>query len=108
MRISRISGAMDCYFISARGGLFWWFAVWNGRATGKRVIAKGRLPVPGNYELSAVQELGSIQSSPGKIGAIEHRFKEVRTVQMRTRQIRPAQVRAPEMGTSKVGPRQIE
>jgi hypothetical protein len=35
------------------------------------------LPVPGDYELSAVQELGSIQKSPGKIGAIEHRLEEV-------------------------------
>jgi hypothetical protein len=33
------------------------------------------LPVPGYYELTAVQELGSIQKSPGKIGAIEHRFE---------------------------------
>jgi hypothetical protein len=55
------------------------------------------LPVSGNYELSAVQELSSIQKSPGKIGAIEHRFEKVRGVQMRTRQIRPTQVRAPEI-----------
>jgi hypothetical protein len=27
--------------------------------------------------MSAVQELGSIQKSPGKIGAIEHRLEEV-------------------------------
>jgi hypothetical protein len=35
------------------------------------------LPVPSDNELSAVQELGSIQKSPGKIGAIEHRLEEV-------------------------------
>jgi len=87
------------------GNLLRGHSVWNSRATGKLVIAKGRLPVPGNYELSAVQELGSIQKSPGKIGAIEHRLKEVCAVQMRTRQIRPAQVRAPEIGTPKIGPR---
>ena len=79
--------------------------VWNSRATGKRVIAEGRLPVSGNYELSAVQELGSIQKSPGKISAIEYRFEEVSALKMRTRQIRLAQIRAPEIGTSKVGPR---
>jgi hypothetical protein len=62
------------------------------------------LPVPGDNELSAVQELGSIQKSPGKISVIEHRLEEVRAVQMSTRQVRPAQVRAPEIGTSKVGP----
>jgi hypothetical protein len=78
---------------------------WNSRATGKCVIAKGRLPVPGNYELSAVQELGSIQKSPGKIGAIEHRLEEVGGLQMRNRQVRSAQVRTPEISTPKIGPR---
>jgi hypothetical protein len=34
------------------------------------------LPIPGDDELSAVQELGTIQKSPGKIGAIKHRFEE--------------------------------
>jgi hypothetical protein len=38
------------------------------------------LPIPGDNELSAVQELGSIQKSPGKIGVIEHRLEKVRTV----------------------------
>jgi hypothetical protein len=38
------------------------------------------LPVLGDYELSAVQELGAIQKSPGKIGVIEHRLEKVRTV----------------------------
>jgi len=42
------------------------------------------LPVPGYYQLTAVQELGSIQKSPGKIGAIEHRLEEVRAVQLGT------------------------
>jgi hypothetical protein len=42
------------------------------------------LPVPAGNELTAVQELGSIQKSPGKIGAIEHRLEEIGTVQMRT------------------------
>ena len=51
---------------------------------------------PDDCELSAVQELGSVQKSPGKNSAIKHRLEEVRAVQMRTRQIRPAQGRAPE------------
>jgi len=63
------------------------------------------LPVPGDYELTAVQELSFIQKSPGKISAIEYRFEEVSALQMRTRQIRRAQVRPPEIGTPKIGPR---
>jgi hypothetical protein len=63
------------------------------------------LPVPGDNELSAVQELDSIQKGPGKISAIEYRFEDVGAVEMRTRQIRRAQVRPPEIGTSKIGPR---
>jgi hypothetical protein len=63
------------------------------------------LPVPGDDKLSAVQELGSIQDSPRKIGAIEHLLEEVRALQVGTAQIHPAQVRAPEIGTSKIGPR---
>jgi hypothetical protein len=42
------------------------------------------LPVSGDHELRAIQELGSIQKSPGKIGVIEHRLEEVRAVQMGT------------------------
>jgi len=63
------------------------------------------LPILGDYELSAVQELGAIQKSPGKISAIEYRFEDVGAVETRTRQICPAQVRAPEIGTPKIGPR---
>jgi hypothetical protein len=60
------------------------------------------LPVPGGNELSAVQELGCIQESPGKISAIKDRFEEVRAVQMHTRQIRPAQIRPSEIGTAPI------
>jgi hypothetical protein len=66
------------------------------------------LPVLGDYELSAVQELGAIQKSPGKIGAIEYRFEDVGAVQMRSRQIRPAQIRASEVGTPKIGSGKVE
>jgi hypothetical protein len=41
------------------------------------------LPVPGDNELSAVQELDSIQKRPGKISAIEYRFEDVGAVQIR-------------------------
>jgi hypothetical protein len=49
--------------------------------------------------------LGSIQKSPGKIGAIEYRLEEVGAVEMRTRQICPTQFPSPEIGTPKIGPR---
>src|SRR5260370_28438627 len=55
------------------GNLFRRHSVRNRGATGKRVM-----PVLGDYELSAVQELGSIQKSPGKSRAIEYRFEEPR------------------------------
>jgi hypothetical protein len=66
------------------------------------------LPIPGDNELSAVQELDSIQKGPGKISAIEYRFEDVGAVETRTRQIRPAQIRAPEIGTPKIGLRKVE
>jgi len=91
--------------VGSVGNLLRGHSVWNSRATGKRVIAEGCLPVSGDHELRAIQELGSIQKSPGKIGAIERRLEEVRAVYMGTRQIRPAQVRTSEIGTSKIGPR---
>jgi hypothetical protein len=52
--------------------------------------------------------LDSIQKGPGKISAIEYRFKDVGAVETRTRQIRPAQIRAPEIGTPKIGLRKVE
>jgi hypothetical protein len=63
------------------------------------------LPVPGDNELSAVEELGSVQEGPSKIGAIEHRLEEIRALQVRTRQVCPAQVRPPEIGIPKIGAR---
>ena len=46
------------------------------------------MPVPGGYELSAVQELGLIQKSSDEIGTIKYRLEQVRPLQMRTRQVR--------------------
>jgi hypothetical protein len=40
------------------------------------------LPVPSNYQLRTIQKLRSIQVRPGKIGAIEYRFEEIRTLQV--------------------------
>ena len=57
-------------------------SVWNSRATGKRVIAEGCLPVSGDHELGTIEKLGSIHESPGKIGAIEYSFEEVRAFEM--------------------------
>jgi hypothetical protein len=42
------------------------------------------LPVPGGDKLATIQELSSIQKSPGKIGAIEYSFEEVRALEMGT------------------------
>ena len=52
------------------------------RTAAKPLIAEGRLPVPSNYQLRTIQKLRSIQVSPGKIGAIEYRFEEIRTLQV--------------------------
>jgi hypothetical protein len=49
--------------------------------------------------------LGSIQKSPGEIGAIEYHADLTRALQARTRQICPAQVRPPEIGIPKIGAR---
>ena len=57
-------------------------AVRNGRAAGKRVVAECRLPVPGNSQLGAIQELGSLQEGSGEVGAIEHCFEKVRPFQI--------------------------
>ena len=54
----------------------------DSRAAAERLIAEGRLPVPSNYQLRTIQKLRSIQIRPGKIGAIEYRFEEIRTLQM--------------------------
>jgi hypothetical protein len=46
------------------------------------------LPVPGDYELGTIKKLSSSQECPGKIGAIEHRFEEVRAIQLGIGQVR--------------------
>ena len=63
----------------------WLLSIWNGGAAGERLIAKSGLPVSGDDDLGAIQELGAEQESPGKIGAVEHRFEEVCPLQAGTR-----------------------
>lgn len=58
-------------------GLCRWLSVWNGGATGKCVVAKSRLPVPGDDQLGGIQELGPIQERSGEVRAIEHRLKQI-------------------------------
>ena len=84
------------------GGLSRWFCLRNSRAARKRVIAERRLPVTGDDQLRAIQELNFIQEGSGEIGAIEHRLKKVCAFQAGTRQVRPAQVRSPEIGIPKI------
>jgi hypothetical protein len=62
--------------------------MWNRGAAAERLIAEGRLPVPGSDELGTIKKLSSGQEGPGKIGAIEHRFEEVRAIQVGTGQVR--------------------
>jgi hypothetical protein len=71
-------------YLASVGNLFRRHSVRNRGAAGKRVIAEGRLPVPGDDELGAIEELGSSQEGFGKIGAIEHRFEEVRALEVGT------------------------
>src|SRR5712691_3165005 len=80
----------------------------NGCAAVQRVVTEGRLPVPGDEQLGTIQELGAEQESPGKIGAVEHRFEEVCPLQAGPRQIRICALCSPKVGASKVRPRKIK
>src|SRR5713226_5063940 len=80
----------------------------NIRTAAKRGIAEGRLPIPGGDELGTIEELGAIEERAGKIGAVEHRFEEIRPLHPGTRQVRIAALRSPQIGASKIRPREIE
>ena len=84
------------------------FCLRNSRAAGKRLIAHGRLPVPGRSELRTIEELRSTQASPGKVGAVDHSLEKVRSLQMGPGQVRPAQVRSPEIGIPKIHPGEVK
>src|SRR5439155_9618607 len=71
--------------IIAQVEISWLLSIWNGGAAGERLIAKSRLPVSGDDELGTIQKLGAEQESPGKLGAVEHGFEEVRPLQAGTR-----------------------
>src|SRR5437868_8804820 len=77
-------------------------------AAAHRVIAEGQRPVSRRNELATVKERGAIEERPGKIGTVEHRFEEIRTLEMRTRQVRIATLCPPQIGAPKVSPRKIE
>jgi hypothetical protein len=64
------------------GNLFQWHSAGDWGATGKRLIAEGRLPAPGDDELRTIEKLSSIEVCPGKIGAVQYRFEEIRTLQV--------------------------
>src|SRR5438477_6045050 len=82
--------------------------VWDSGAAAERVIAEGQRPVWRRDELGTSKEGGTVEERPGKIGAVEHRFEEIRTLKMRTRQVRTAAPRPPQIGAPKVHPRKIE
>jgi hypothetical protein len=86
------------------GNLFHVHSVRNRGATPELCIAKCRLPVPGDYKLGAVQELGSVQDCTSEVGTVEHCFEKIRAVQTGTRQIGIGEVRSPEIGAAKVRP----
>ena len=46
------------------------------------------MPVARDDELGTIKKLSSGQEGPGKIGAIEHRFEEVRAIQVGAGQVR--------------------
>jgi hypothetical protein len=82
IRFFRLPGMWG--YVASVGSLFRRHSVRNSGATSERLITEGRLPVPGDDELSTIQKLSSIQESPGKIGAIEYSLEEVRTLEMGT------------------------
>jgi hypothetical protein len=95
-------------YVASVDNLFWGPLVWDSRATAKRLITEGRLPVPGDHKLGAIQKLGSGQEGPRKIGPIEHRLEKVCALQAGTREVRPVQVRPSKIGATKIGSRKIE
>jgi hypothetical protein len=59
-------------------------SVRNGGAAGKRFVAVGRLPVSGDDQLCAIQELGSIKQGSGEVGSVEHCFEKICSFQVGT------------------------
>jgi len=66
------------------------------------------LPIPGDDQLGAIQELRAIKEGPGEIGAVEHRLEQVRPVQAGTREIRTGKIGPPKVGALHVSARKIE
>jgi hypothetical protein len=95
-------------YVASIDNLFWGPLVWNSRATAKRLITEGRLPVPADHKLGAIQKLGAGQESPCKVGTIEYRFEEVRALEVGPGQIRVGELCSPEISIAKIGPRKVE
>ena len=51
-------------------------------AAAERVIAESQRPISRRNELGTVEKGGAVEERPGKIGAVEHRFEEIRTLEM--------------------------
>jgi len=83
-------------------------SVGNGGATGKRFVAEGRLPVPGDDQLRAIQELGSSKKGSGEVCAIKHCFEKVRPLKIGVAEVRLAQGGSSEIGTPKIRSGKIE
>jgi hypothetical protein len=69
-------------YIASIGNLFQRHSVGNSGAAAEGLITESRLPVPGNDELGTIKKLGFRQKGPGKIGAIEYSFEEVRAFEV--------------------------
>jgi len=46
-------------YVASIDNLFWGPLVWDSRATAKRLITEGRLPVPGDNELGTIKQLAA-------------------------------------------------
>jgi hypothetical protein len=77
-------------------------SVRNGSATGQCFVAEGRLPVPGDDQLRAIQELGSSKKGSGEVRAVENCFEQIRPLKVGAGEIRLAQARSSEIGTPKI------
>jgi len=77
-------------------------SVRNGSATGKLFVPEGRLPVPGDDQLRAIQELGSIKKGSGEVRLAQGGSSEICTPKIRLRKIVPAQIEPAQTGLRQV------
>ena len=60
------------------------------------------MPVPGDGQLRAIQELGSIEKGSGEVRTVEQCFEKICPLKVGSRQVRLAQVGSSEIGTPKI------